>query len=33
MTGYFCLEVAIGLLAVIRLEQNAEFATLVALSW
>jgi len=33
ITGYFSLEVAIGLLAVTWVEQNAEFATLAALSW
>ena len=33
MAWWFCLEVAIGLLPVTRLEKNAEFATLAAQSW
>jgi len=33
MTGCFCLEVAIGPLAVTHLEENAKFVTLAALSW
>jgi len=33
MTGCFCLEAAIGLLVVARLEENPEIATLATLSW
>jgi len=33
MTGCFCLDMVIVPLAVTRLEQNAEFVTLTALSW
>jgi len=33
MTGCFCLEVAIGLLAGTRLEYNTEIARLAAQSW
>jgi len=33
MTGGFCLEVAIGPLAMTRLEYNAAFVTLATMSW